>query len=113
MHTRSCRPITLTRGPLSAPASPGIGRKAGRVAMNSSMPNRLPPSPSMTERRVTTSSGGPAESRASSVRALACGGAGCPLSAIALGLDVQPLEQQLVDARAVQVDHLDPPAGPL
>src|SRR5690606_9866391 len=112
MKTSSCRPIRLTSGPLSAPATPGMGRKAGRVAMNSSMPNRLPPRPSIIERRVTTSSGGPTESMASSARALAYGGAGRALSAIAQRFDVQPLQQQLVDTRAVQVHHLDPPPVP-
>src|SRR5690606_18135288 len=102
---------TLTSGPLSAPARPGIGRKAGRVAMNSSMPNTLPPRPSMTEPSVTTSSAGPAASAARMARADARGRAAS--SAIALGLPADALQQQLVDARAVQVDHLDPPARPL
>src|SRR5690606_25406108 len=114
----SCRPIRIASGPLTAPPTPGIGMKAGSVATNSSMPNARVPSPANTSLKRMVWSGSPRVSAASSRRVP--GGRDAPWSSspepsvrIVPDRRGQALQQQLVDARAVEVDDLDPPVGPL
>src|SRR5690606_35272604 len=114
----NCRPISITSGPLTAPPTPGIGMKAGSVATNSSMPNARSPRPANTSAKRILASGSPLVSAASSRRVP--GGRGSwrgvsswPSLCIVSGRLVQALQQQLVDARPVEVDDLDPPALPL
>src|SRR5690606_33847875 len=116
--TSICRPMSITSGPLTAPPTPGIGMKAGRVATNSSIPNARSPSPANTSAKRMVSSGAPEVSAASSSRVPGGRGAWCglpPGSSLRMvsGRLRQALQQQLVDARAVEVDDLDPPALPL
>src|SRR3546814_1810276 len=92
--------------------------KAGSVATNSSMPNARSPRPANTSQKRIGSSGSPAAGRASSARVpggrggLASSPAGRSVRIVRAGRG-DLLQQQLVDARAVEVDDLDPPAAPL
>src|SRR5688572_7686080 len=112
----SCTPIRMTNGPLMAPPTPGIGMKAGRVARNSNIPNERSPSPPNRSPSLSTSCGSPSAKESSRARVPASGGA-LPWSArcfifVRVRFDAL-VQQQLVDARPVKVDHLDAPIVPV
>src|SRR5690606_6021756 len=113
----SCTPIRIASGPLIAPPTPGIGMKAGSVVTNSSMPKARSPRPANTSLKRIVPSGSPAASAASSARVPGgrFGRASSPAdrSGILRAGRGDLLQQQLVDAGAVEVDDLDPPTVPL
>src|SRR5690606_36960135 len=112
----NCRPTRTTSGPLTAPPTPGIGMKAGRVVTNSSMPNDRLPRPANTSPSCSTSSGLPTAKASSRDRVPAS--ARVSRSYLPGGFIVVrvfgsvAVQQQLVDARTVEVGHFDPPARP-
>src|SRR5690606_20935037 len=131
MPSSSCSPTITVSGPLIAPASPGTGMKAGIAAITSSIPNTRLPRPASSSSSGSSSSGSPTVKAARRARVPASWrararpgpapppvrsplpGPGLPGSVVIAGRFGQFLHQQLVDARAVQVDHLDPPSLPL
>src|SRR5690606_13906398 len=116
--TSRCTPTSMVSGPPIAPPTPGIGMKAGRVDTSSSIPNtwRLRPARMSSSRSWSPASLVARASYSSRVPGTPWPAA-CLASAVSSAAMVHDalhaVQQQLVHARAVEVDHLDAPAVPV